>query len=123
MWVCVWGGGWLCRDSSTLISLAFCFLRARQKLNTISCHIYNTVTSYLIYSVIRQFTLNTKLLFNSLFQTTDKSTASREIIHLFTSFGKKKLTGIPYSPVKWRDYRAKVDKILFILAIIYTRST
>ena len=40
-------------------------------------------------------------------------------IRTFTNFGKKKLIGIPYSPVKWRDNRAKVDKILFILALQY----
>ena len=32
---------------------------------------------------------------------------------------EKILIGIPYSPVKWRDNRAKVDKILFILSIQY----
>ena len=31
---------------------------------------------------------------------------------------EKKLIGIPYSLVKWRDNRAKLDKVLFILAIL-----
>ena len=39
---------------------------------------------------------------------------------LFTNFGKKKLsTEISYSPVKLKDNRAEVDKILFNLAILY----
>ena len=39
-------------------------------------------------------------------------------IRTFTRFGTN-LRGIPYSPVKWRDNSAKVDKILFGLAILY----
>ena len=37
-------------------------------------------------------------------------------IRSFTDFEEKKLIGIPYSPVKWT---AKVDRILFILVILY----
>ena len=40
-------------------------------------------------------------------------------IRPFTGFGKK-IIGLPYRPVKWRDNRTKVDVILFILAILYT---
>ena len=32
---------------------------------------------------------------------------------------EKKIIGTPYSLVKWRDNRAKLDKVLFILAILY----
>ena len=33
-------------------------------------------------------------------------------------FWKKELIGIPYGLVKWRDIRVKVEKMLFILAIM-----
>ena len=46
----------------------------------------------------------------------NKSTASREI---YAPSPILENNAIPYSPVKWIDNRAKVYKILFILAILY----
>ena len=34
-------------------------------------------------------------------------------------FWKKKFNRNHYSPVQWRDNRAKVDKILFVLVMLY----
>ena len=46
----------------------------------------------------------------------NKRTTSRAIYAHSQIFEEKKLIGIPYSPVKWT---AKVDRILFILVILY----
>ena len=50
--------------------------------------------------------------------TDGRSEGHRYIPGTFRSGNKKILTGILNSPVKWRDNRVKVDKILSILAIL-----
>ena len=48
----------------------------------------------------------------------NKSTASGAI-YARSPILEKKIIEISYSPVKWRDNRANVDTVLFILAILY----